>query len=265
MISLSLGYLSGETVTSKPLRKPTMNDSKSPKLSSPSPIQSALSVTALLAAFAITAPSAADAATNIWDNGLPDQVTAIVSDLDVNNTIADDFSLSSSQTITGFNWWGIYASGSGAASDDFTLYIFDNSGDDPDNIQWSENIGTPDSRTTTGNTTAGSFDEYAYGHTLTTPQTLSAGDYWLVVRNNTNQWAWSTSTANIAGTDAAGTEDDRFVGVSDLSTTSPADWTDNPNFDDQLAFEIVPEPQSYALLFGVAALGFAAVRRRKQG
>jgi len=221
---------------------------------------------AVAAAFTLSLPLSAEAAV-AWDNGAPDQTASWTSDVENNDqTEADDFSLTNGTAVTGFKWWGTYDDQRGGtadkiAADDFTIFVLDDSGDDPNNIVQQWNIGAPDSRSATGNTLpggSGSLDEYAYEHTLASPVTLSAGDYWLVFRNNTagdeDFWRWSTSTANASGTDAAGTSNDHFTSVNDIDGAS---WSE---FSDQLAFQIIPEPSTAGLL---ALSALALIRRRR--
>lgn len=68
---------------------------------------------------------------------------------------------------------------------------------------------------------------------------LSEGDPWVIPTGDTGEWAWY-----LISQISEGTIDNSFVTLSDTVVA-------------------VPEPSTYAAIFGVIALGFVAYRRRK--
>ena len=155
---------------------------------------------------------------------------------------ADDFVLSSTETISGLNFWGELVEG----SYDFT-YTF-----------YADNGGAPGTALlTTGgslSTTIVNPTLNFYTSDLSTPFTATAGTtYWLSIFDQApaSAWAWGNAVSTVGATSRQESND------------APNSWSSINAFN--LAFEAtttsVPEPGSIALaLIGLVGLGFS---RRK--
>jgi hypothetical protein len=212
----------------------------------------------------LLSPVGAQAGPIIYDNGGPDAPGGSgTSDLDSISTggifqeIADDFTLATSATIGGVNWWGAYTPNnqSNAVPDDFTIRVFD----DLFALVASVNVGSV-SRSDTGLDNFLGLDIYGYEATFS-PLILTSGQYWLSVVNNTvgdaegERWSWQ-STAGITGSLG------RFRQSLGTPLTGADGWNDETAIDFAFAITAVPEPGTLAL-FGIGLLGMGLSRRKK--
>src|SRR5262245_10881604 len=99
----------------------------------------------------------------IFDNGpyLTDEAGDYLSDVDSSFQFADDFSLATPQSVTGFNWWGVYYPAGTPGTDDFTIRIYADGGGSPGFALMTVNVGAP-SRTDTGIQQTDGDHIYAY-------------------------------------------------------------------------------------------------------
>ena len=176
-----------------------------------------------LLALMFLAPAVVNAGIILYDNGGPDATGAtITSDLDsiispfedticVQNELicyqeaADDFTLTSSATLGGVEWFGAYTPANlfDAVPDNFSIRILDAAFALIADI----NVGLV-ARTDTGlvNTSIAAIPRNIFGYEATiAPLTLDAGQYYLSIVNNTagddvsQRWSWQ-STAGVIGT-----------------------------------------------------------------
>lgn len=130
---------------------------------------------------------------------------------------------------------------------------------------YSNNSGVPGSSLETLSGTANPSSATTYSFT-STGTTLSAGTrYWLVAGVTSGagdyKWDWTNSTAqnSVEGQSWGIGDDDVHT-----STNSGSSWVfDGAAMQFSVNATAVPEPGTYAALFGLAALGVVAWRRRK--
>ena len=168
---------------------------------------------------------------------------------------ADDFNLTSADTVTFVTWRGIYsADNSPLATDDFTINFYSDAAGLPGSLLQSFSVGNPDSRVDTLLNAAGS-DVYEYVADLGTGIALSAStSYWVSIFNDTN----------------ADTNDNWFWGLADPGIGNSARSTDLSSWQALATNEFyfilsdanpVPVPAA-AWLFG-SALGLLGWLRRR--
>ena len=132
-------------------------------------------------------------------NQPPNQSNSYPSDPGFPQSMAEDFVLNSTVTITRLTVWGIYL-GAGTptpSTDNFTvIFHADSSGLPGAPISVQNNV--PIFSLATGQT-VGTSAEYIFFLTLATPVTLTPGKYWVEIYNDTtadteNIFAWETGT-----------------------------------------------------------------------
>lgn len=131
-------------------------------------------------------------------NQAPDQVRSYACDNDgYDQTLADNFLLTSTSTITQIRIWGTYRpTGTAPAIDNFTVIFHSDSAGLPGAAISTQN-NVPVGRQATGNTISTGGSEYVYTLTLTTPVTLTPGTYWVEIFNDTpadtdDNFSWET-------------------------------------------------------------------------
>ncbi len=220
---------------------------------------SSIAVGTLVAAVSLGAQRPAAAAV-IYNGGAPDQNGQIFSETPVVGAMS--FTLTSSVTITGADWWGgCYPSTTCGSSPFFEIDVWTDDAGTPGTVIDFRPVGTGN-QTATGLLIGGSsgWDEYAYSVTFGS-FTLAAGTYFISIQETEAEpagtWGWETTSSAPVGAQLAW-----FDGTS---------WESLP---ETLAFDllgsssaVVPEPASLSLfaagLAGLTALGFA--RRRRLG
>ena len=196
----------------------------------------------------------------IYDNGLPNQVYAAVSEVGMGQE-ADDFALNGGEnTIDAVNWWGLYApSDTPSEPDAFSLRFFTNFGSLPSASPLVEYFVGDVGRSFTG-LSIGDSDLYAYSASI--PSTLLSPDttYWISVVNDTSldaddNWFWAASGA-----------------AADLSATRYGEAGEWPSYMYDFAFQLegpstasVAEPSSVTvILLAALSLGGARWRRKRK-
>jgi hypothetical protein len=203
-----------------------------------------LACTALVAA-ALPAASAA----NVYDNGAPNHESG-------NNMgyafQAEDFALGAGTSINGISFWSLEAADAYRGSISWAI-VGDSGGMPTGSILAS---GTQSSVTRTSLGSYFGLTEFSNAFSLSSPLSLGAGTYWLVLHNGSfdnlgdpNEFLWETTLANAT---ARGME----------SFDGGVTWTSNFN---EHAFQVsaVPEPAS-VLMLAAGMLVVSALRRRDQ-
>jgi hypothetical protein len=137
----------------------------------------------------------------VYDNG---DHTASFELASFSSEVADDFTLDTTANITGFQWKGIYKSGSASETDDFIIRIYNaGSATTPTGPPGTSQVMFADvgaiSRVDTGATTQG-LKIYQYSATIPLFFTATAGmTYWLDIYNNAkgDEWWWSRKTTPV--------------------------------------------------------------------
>jgi hypothetical protein len=203
----------------------------------------------------------------IYNGGGPNQAGQIYSESPGSNA-AMSFSLASSATLTGVQWWGgCYPSTTCSPSPDFAITIWSNS-----------SAGTPGSvldfqeildgnQTPTGQLIGGSsgWDEYSYSASLLGFPLAAGTTYWLDIQETSGEtsgaWGWESTSSAPSGAELEWQS----------PSCTPIDGTSWCSLPEQLAFELVgtqtpqpiPEPGSLSILG--AGLAGLLIRRRRRG
>jgi len=223
------------------------------------------------------------------DEGIDQAVTAspglFPSDADCNvcssgmQTVAGNFKVNSSFSIANVTFFGVYTDNN-AFSDQFTVAVHGDSGrglaprsPSVPGAVVATLAGAP-TRTATGNTLYGFYDEYQYS--LTASQALTRGKYWLAVYNDSSSaggngdWVWLTADPDAQGRSLPAM-------AAGAATPPTIRWGVNPDPATHMAFNFTAgaAPQGAAIpvlnpsmlgLFGllVGILGIGLLRRRSQ-
>jgi hypothetical protein len=192
----------------------------------------------------------------IFNNGTPDLLNGMQSDLDAPNQVSDAFDLTTSAFIDSVIWYGLFGPDNSPEPIDFSLLIYKNDNGLPSVAPVLSTSVSPVVGSSLGKV-AGLFDVYQFVAAATI--SLPAGAYFLSVladtANDTNdQWFWATSNAS--------------GGSGLFRSDAAAAWSPR---DAAFAFSLqgtvtdLPEPSSTAaLLLGLAAAALIT-RRRKRG
>jgi hypothetical protein len=181
--------------------------------------------------------------------------------------VADDFVLTSPTQVSMFRWWGLYMSGNPMVpvtgttppSSNFSIRVLnDASGSVGSGLASYANLGNCDRTLVTLSGTGGSFQLYEYRYSPISPLSLNANTkYWISLFDNTAGFPNDIFFA-IAKSEVNDWMATRAVGGQSgwFAITAP-----NPG----PAFELVPEPSTYAMaLAGLACGGYSIFRRRKR-
>jgi hypothetical protein len=132
-------------------------------------------------------------------NQVPNQVGEWGSDPGDQQSLADNFIVSSTAKVTQIRIWGAYGrTNTAPATDNFTvIFHADSAGLPGATISTQNNV--PVVRQATGGTVVG-FTEYVYTLTLATPVIFTPGTYWVEIYNETasvtDNFGWETGTVD---------------------------------------------------------------------
>lgn len=202
------------------------------------------SLVALPLAFgAVNFTSESARAVVIGGNGGPDFVNALVSNLNPDGLLFDNFQLNQGiSTVTDLHWWGTDAPANG-----FTVEIFNDSSGEPGNTSFPATFNGSVSKTQVGS--IGGVPIFNYSVDIQPINLALSTPYWLTIYNTQPAWGWATHNQ------AAG-------GHLRLAEDAMGNFGFQPE-QGNLAFEVtgVPEPLT---LGGVALAGvFGAAFKRK--
>jgi hypothetical protein len=167
-------------------------------------------------------------------NQSPDQVSAYFDDPDYQQSVADNFILSSTATVSQIRIWGVYFPTNTPGTDNFTVIFHADSGALPGTVISTQN-NVPVQRQLTGVAVGvNSYDEYVYTLILATPVTLSLGTYWVEIYNDVtgsnDVFAWETGTVDPTN---------GIAGFALAITVPGSNWRSFPAED--LSIEIISE------------------------
>ena len=182
----------------------------------------------------------------VFDNGSPDLLGGLASDVSTPFVVFDDVSLGSSATVRSVQWWGVYYSDNTPLTDAFTIRLYVDVAGAPSASAFAT-YAVSATRQDTGTLVLGALNNYLYSANI--PDTLLAsGTYWISIVNDTtndtnDNWYWATSqsTGNAIQLTTTNSGEMAFV----LSDTV-----------------VVPEPGT--LLLGVAGFAALALLRRRR-
>jgi hypothetical protein len=205
------------------------------------------------------------AQTVIW-NQAPNQVQAYDSNSAQNQTIADNFIVSSTANVTQIKIWGIYVNGSadgtGSGTDHFTIIFHANNAGLPGaTISTLSNV--PMTRQLTGVTNViGSFTEYLFTLTPATPVTLNPGTYWVEIYNDitgsTDHFLWETGTLDPTN-GISGSAYSHTVPGSSWSSLSNTDFAIEITKESEPINTSVPTMNEWGMIIFIALAGLGAV------
>lgn len=193
-------------------------------------------------------------------NQPPNQEDAWVSDPDYPHSLAENFILSSTATVTQIKIWGIYCCTTNTpGTDNFTVIFHSDSGGLPGGVISTQN-NVPVTRQATGGSIS-TWTEYVYTLTLATPVNLIPGTYWVEIYNDvtgsTGQFYWEYGTVDPAN---------GIPGCAESSSVPGSSWASSN--DDNLAIEItastsiptnVPTMNEWGMIVFTILAGFGAV------
>jgi hypothetical protein len=186
----------------------------------------------------------------IYDGGSPDQGGTIFSYTPFDAAMS--FTLTSSEAITGANWWGDCFPATTCGSTNFTLSIWTDSSGTPGTVLDFRPVGG--NQAATGKDIVGGYAEYSYSATFGS-FTIGPGTYFLAIQaTEGGPWGWETTSSAPAGVQ--------------LQWFNGAGWTPLP---EDLAFQLTssvattPVPAALPLFVtGLGGLGLLGWRKRRK-
>ena len=209
-------------------------------------------MTTLIAATVLATPLAS--AQVVYENmsgGAGGIVNAVASDRGINQLIADDVVLGSSQQVGRIEWTGSYFDGDGvpAADDNFIIKIFQDDADDPGSVLSTFTAAT--TRMDSGFNIFGTLDVYEYSMDI--DFTFMGGvKYWIEIENNNQDrdddtWGWGSG--------------DTIVGAAaHQKSVASSSWREITAFAGTDFRLVVPAPSSLGMLL----LSGAVVSHRRR-
>ena len=182
--------------------------------------------------------------------------------------VANDVVLSETTQVTLVRWWGRYMTGNPMTliptstilpPSNFTIRIFNDSAGSVGSLNTAfTGLGSGNKTLVTLTGTSGAYSLYEFSYSLPTPKTLNGGTrYWVSIFDNTSGFP-NDSFFSLAKSSSTGWMFTKTVG-------GQSGWINVPAPNNDHAFQLVPEPSTYAMaVAGLACGGYSLFRRRKR-
>jgi hypothetical protein len=192
-------------------------------------------------------------------NQAPSHFSAYPSDVDVPQSVAENFIVSSTVNIIKIRIWGTYEPTETApATDNFTVIFHADAAGLPGAAISTQN-NVPVSRQVTGGTVI-TAPEYVYTLTLVTPVTLSPGTYWVEIYNDTtadtnDNFLWEDGNVDPTHGIAGFARDNTNVPGTNWSALQPT----NPAIEITSSSTSIPTMTEWGMIIFMVLAGIGAI------
>lgn len=200
-------------------------------------------------------------------NQAPTPISYFLSDPGQPETIAENFILSSTSTITQIRIWGCYVSTSSPGTDNFSVIFHADSFGLPGTVISAQNNVPVNRQPSGGPNIVGTLTEYLFTLTLATPVTLDPGTYWVEIYNDvtgsTDIFGWEVGTVDPVN---------GIAGLARDNTNVPGTSWSNLTVDTAIeirsaSINAVPSMTEWGMIIFIAVAGLGSVyylRRHKR-